>query len=269
MPITKDTFQTSKQLWSYDFFHLLNRKSSYASFLTNLFQNYSSENPAHFYSFYFIICKFKLFRLLTEKAQKGKIDRNSTIDSSMSAKSIAKYQEEITRTESPIFDSFLKKMISQQSQKDSLDKDAITQLYYLKITNIDINLVDMGVFEMADNYAVNIVEDIRDLLVSVENVDKGVLNPILSTDSGLSNNLSFYYQEVVKMTNLIDRYGEIDDKFEDINDHDIKDNYQKYLQQYKDTFENVYGLTVSEDQTVMYQRILKTLLFKFDVKVVF
>jgi hypothetical protein len=269
MPITKDTFQQNKKLWSYDFFHLLNRKSSYSAFLTNLFQNYSPENPASFHNFYFLVCKFKLVRLLTEKAKNKKLERSSNIDSAMNAHSIAKFQEEITRTESPIFNSFLNKLINSEKQKEKKDLDLITQLYYFKITNLDINIVDMGVFEQSDDYAVNIVEDVRDFLTNSDSVQKEILHPILVKDSGLSNNLSFYYQEVNKLKKLIDRYGEIDDKFENTNDQDLKDNYSEYLKKYVDIFESKYGLTVSEDDTIMYQRNLKTLLFKFDSKVVF
>ena len=99
--IDDETFSPNKKLRSYDFFHLLNRKSNYSAFLTNLFQNYSRENPAPVHTLYLLVCKFKLVTLLKQKQRDRKVDRNSVVDSSMSVNSMNKLQEEITKSEAP------------------------------------------------------------------------------------------------------------------------------------------------------------------------
>lgn len=267
--IDEETFAPNKKLWSYDFFHLLNRKSNYSAFLTNLFQNYSQGNPAPMHTLYLLVCKFKLVTLLKQKQRDGKVDRNSVMDSSMSVNSMNKLQEEITISEAPKFNVFMNNLITKEKSKESPDAKLLSDLFYFKTINVDINLVDMAVFEMSEEYAVNIVEDIRDVLENSDGLDKEEVQSILKEDPELTNNLGFYFQEASKLKGYVDRYGDIEDKFDNVKDADLVDNHVQYLADFIALFQNVFGLTVSEDQTMMYQRNLKTVLFKFEAKVVF
>ena len=280
IPIDKATFKKDENwMWSLDLFHLLNQKSNYASYMTNLFQNFNAISGAAYSHFYFLLCKFKLTQMLQTKAETGTLKRDSNIEDSPDFRTTPRSQDEITLLEAPKLDTFLKQHI--ELATDSPDSDLsilpneqlIQQLYYLKISNIDINIVDMNVFEHAQDYAVNLVQDIRSLLDSSDKLPNNPqtlsLKANLGDDLGLSNNLSFYYQEAAKLNSLVTRYGDIDDKFEHSQDADAKSNYKDYITQYMSLCESQFGLKVDSESTMMYHRNLSTLLFRFETNVVF
>lgn len=280
IPIDKATFKKDENwMWSLDLFHLLNQKSNYASYMTNLFQNFNAISGAAYSHFYFLLCKFKLTQMLQTKAQTGTLKRDSNVEDSPDFRTTPRSQDEITLVEAPKLDSFLKQHIDLANNSPDTDlsilpnEQLIQQLYYLKISNIDINIVDMNVFEHAQDYAINLVQDIRSLL---DSSDKLPINPeILSLkanlgdDQGLSNNLAFYYQEASKLNDLVSRYGDIDDKFEHSPDTDAKSNYKDYITKYMSLCESQFGLKVDSEMTMMYHRNLSTLLFRFETSVVF
>ena len=80
---------------------------------------------------------------MKKKKKNGKVNRDSVIDSSLSSSDINKFQEEIREIEAPLFNSFLRKQIVSENDKSSENKDIISQLYYLKILNIDINFYNI------------------------------------------------------------------------------------------------------------------------------
>ena len=145
----------------------------------------------------------------------------------------------------------------------------LSDLFYFKTINVDISLVDMAVFKASEDHAVNILEDIRDVLENSDGLDKGEVQSILKLDSELTNNLGFYFQEASKLKGYVDRYGDIEDKIDKVKDSDLVDNHVRYLSNFTALFRNVFGLKVSEDETMMYQRNLKMVLFKFEAKVLF
>lgn len=265
LPLNQNTIKDSKELWQFDFYHLLNMKSNYASFLTNLFQNFS-ENSFEVYSkMYFLICKFKLTKMLNLK-QKNKLSQLSLEGSSVSVSQMKQNQESLTQREAPEFDSFIKKELL----NESLKQEIIQQLFYLKTLNIDTNLVDMSAFEISDEFSVNLVQDIRSILENLDVVkDKSILVALIKDNKTLVNNLSFYHQEAKKLHQKIQRFGEIKYMFEETDDNDIQDKHAQYINSYLDFFENTLQITVSDESSVMYRRDLQTILFKFDAKVVF